>query len=62
MGEYYELQELAGVYYIVYQSKETAWASIAVELEPEQYRKITAFLNNQESEKSRFLKSVIKPD
>lgn len=60
MGDFYELRELAGVYYLEYQNENSGWNSIAVELEPEQYFQISEFTSKQEKEKQDFLANFLK--
>ena len=59
MGDWYEVKELAGVYYIEYQSEASGWNPIAVELTNEQAFQVEEFIDKQANEKHEFMKALI---
>ncbi len=59
MGDWYELKELAGTWYIEYQSEATEWNPIAIELTHEQAKEVEEFESKQAQDKRDFLKAII---
>ena len=59
MGDWYELKELTGTWYIEYQSDATAWTPVAVQLTQEQAKEAEEFENAQSEKKRDFLKGMI---
>ena len=59
MGDFYQVVELAGVFYIEYQSEKTGWNTIAVQLTNNQSLETKAFFKKQADEKRAFLKGMI---
>ena len=59
MGDWYELKELTGTWYIEYQSVATGWNPTAVELTYEQAKEVEEFENKQAQSKRDFLKAII---
>ena len=59
MGDWYEVKELAGVFYIEYCNENTGWNTIALELTDRQCLEVEAFTEKQAENRSEFLKGVI---
>ncbi len=60
MGDWYEIKELAGVYYIDYQNDNTDWNNIAIQLTDSQSIEVEAFVEKQLEDKHEFLKAFIE--
>jgi hypothetical protein len=56
MGDWYEIKELAGVYYIEYQNADSEWQPVAVKLTDSQVLKAEAFEEMQAQQKHEFYK------
>jgi len=59
MGDWYEIKELAGVYYIDYQNDNTGWNNIAIQLTDSQAIEVEAFVEKQLEDKHEFLKAFV---
>jgi hypothetical protein len=58
MGDYYNVVELDGLYYIEYCNANTKWKPVAVKLTPDQYGRAEAFSNKQADESREFLQAL----
>ena len=58
MGDFYNIVELAGAYYLEYQNENSGWHPIAVALTADQVMEVEAFSRKQSEENMEFMRTL----